>query len=102
MPAVVVDSSVLISLAAGEQFDLLRIFYSTIHVPPAVWSEVISVPKRFGTKEAQQACAAVALGLLEGKIPRLRPVLELQRERTTFWLAKDVYAAVLKQVGENL
>jgi hypothetical protein len=31
MPAVIVDSSVLITLAAGEQFHLLRDFYSTIH-----------------------------------------------------------------------
>jgi hypothetical protein len=30
MPAVVVDSSVLISLAAGEQFQLFRDFFSTI------------------------------------------------------------------------
>jgi len=42
MPAVVVDSSVLISLAAGEQFHLLREFYATIYVPPAVWDEVSS------------------------------------------------------------
>lgn len=55
MPAVVVDSSVLISLAAAEQFELLRPFYATIHIPPAVWSEVVSIPKPYGSKELQQA-----------------------------------------------
>lgn len=55
MPAVVVDSSVLISLAAGEVFHLLRDFYSTIYIPPEVWQEVISSPKPFGLKETQQA-----------------------------------------------
>jgi uncharacterized protein len=48
---------VLISLAAGEEFHLLRDFYSTIHLPPEVWNEVASVPKAFGAKEAQQARA---------------------------------------------
>ena len=55
MPAVVVDSSVLISLAAGEQFQLLRVLYSTIYIPPEVWNEVASVPKPFGPKEAERA-----------------------------------------------
>jgi predicted nucleic acid-binding protein len=36
MPAVVVDSSVLITLAAGEQFHLLRDLYTTLYVPPKV------------------------------------------------------------------
>jgi predicted nucleic acid-binding protein len=55
MPAVVVDSSVLISLAAGEQFELLRTFYTTVHIPTEVWNEVVSVPKPFGTKEVEDA-----------------------------------------------
>ena len=55
MPAVVVDSSVLITLAAGEQFDLLRQFYGSIHVPPAVWNEVVSANKPYGVKETRQA-----------------------------------------------
>lgn len=55
MPAVVVDSSVLITLAAGEQFHLLRELYTTLYVPPEVWNEVTSVPKPFGTNEARQA-----------------------------------------------
>ncbi|MBM3833129.1 MAG: hypothetical protein FJ403_07635 [Verrucomicrobia bacterium] len=38
MPAVVVDSSVLITLAAGEQLHLLRELYTTIYVPPEVWN----------------------------------------------------------------
>ena len=57
MPAVVVDSSVLISLAAGEQFHLLHDFFSIIYVPPEVWNEVSSVPKPFGGKEASKARA---------------------------------------------
>ena len=75
MPAVVVDSSVLISLAAGEQFHLLREFYSTICVPPKVWSEISSVPKTFGGKESQQARAD---GWLIVQTPRdLSPILAL-------------------------
>jgi predicted nucleic acid-binding protein len=57
MPAVVVDSSVLITLAAGEQFALLRDFYSTIHIPPEVWRETTASPKTFGVREVQQAKA---------------------------------------------
>lgn len=55
MPAVVVDSSVLITLAAGEQFQLLREFYCTIHVPPEVWRETTASPKSFGVQEVQHA-----------------------------------------------
>lgn len=55
MPAVVIDSSVLITLAAGEQFQLLREFYSTIHIPPEVWNETNATPKAFGVKEVLQA-----------------------------------------------
>jgi len=57
MPAVVVDSSVLITLAAGEQFQLLREFYSTIHIPPEVWNETTGTPKSFGVREVHQARA---------------------------------------------
>jgi len=57
MPAVVVDSSVLITLAAGEQFQLLQDFYSTIHIPPEVWKEVTATPKTYGVQEAQRAKA---------------------------------------------
>lgn len=55
MPAVVVDSSVLITLAAGEQFYLLGEFYSTIYVPPEVWKETTASPKTFGVQEVRQA-----------------------------------------------
>ena len=55
MPAVVVDSSVLITLAAGGQFHLLREFYTTLYVPPEVWNEVTAAHKPFGTNEARQA-----------------------------------------------
>lgn len=55
MPAVVVDSSVLITLAAGGQFHLLRELYATLYVPPEVWNEVTNVPKPFGTNETRQA-----------------------------------------------
>lgn len=57
MPAVVVDSSVLITLAAGEQFHLLRDFYTTLHIPPEVWKETTATPKAFGVRETQQARA---------------------------------------------
>jgi hypothetical protein len=57
MPAVVVDSSVLITLAAGEQFHLLRDFYSTIHIPPEVWNETTATSKAFGVHEVRQARA---------------------------------------------
>jgi predicted nucleic acid-binding protein len=54
MPAVVVDSSVLISLAAGEQFHLLQTIYSTIYILPEVWREVSTSPKPFGARETQE------------------------------------------------
>jgi predicted nucleic acid-binding protein len=57
MPAVIVDSSVLITLAAGEQFHLLREFYSTIHIPPEVWNETTVNLKTFGVQEVQKARA---------------------------------------------
>jgi predicted nucleic acid-binding protein len=165
MPAVVVDSSVLISLAAGEQFHLLQTIYSTIYIPPEVWREVSTSPKPFGTKETQQARvdgwlivqaprslaqvislpfnlqpgetealalalelpdplllvddaqgrrAADALGIAytgtlgvllraksEHKVPMLEPVLELLKQRTSFWLSEAVYDAVMKSAGER-
>jgi len=55
MPAVVVDSSVLITLAAGEQFTLLRELYGTLLVPQEVWNEVTSVAKPYGAGECQRA-----------------------------------------------
>ena len=57
MPAVVVDSSVLITLAAGEQFHLLREFYSIIYIPPEVWNETTATAKGFGVQEVQHAKA---------------------------------------------
>lgn len=165
MPAVVVDSSVLISLAAGEQFHLLRAFYSTIHIPPEVWDEVVASPKLYGKKECEQArsegwmivqsprelgpvlalpfvlqrgesfALALAvelpnslilvddaqgrraarklgiaftgtLGVLlraksEGKLSSLQSALDLLKQRTTFWLNKEVYEAALKNAGES-
>jgi predicted nucleic acid-binding protein len=164
MPAVVVDSSVLISLAAGEQFRILRELYATIYIPPEVWNEVVSSPKPFGANELRQARsegwmvlkmpgrldrvlelpfslqlgevhalalalelpdslllvddlqgrrAANSLGIAytgtlgvllraksDGRIAALRPILDLLRQRTTFWLATDVLKAALKQAGE--
>jgi len=46
---------VLITLAAGEQFHLLRELYGTLFVPQEVWNEVTLVAKPFGAKEAGQA-----------------------------------------------
>ncbi len=55
MPAVVVDSSVLITLAAGGQFHLLRELYTTLYVPPEVWPEITDAPKAYGTNETRDA-----------------------------------------------
>jgi uncharacterized protein len=167
MPAVVVDTSVLISLAAGEQFQLLHEFYGAIYIPPEVWNEVAASAKPFGLPETQQArqagwlvvqppgeldldrirslpfvlqpgeleALALALGLTgallvvddaqgrraartlgltytgtlgillrgkaEGRIPALRPVLELLKQRTSFWLSDAVHQAALRQAGET-
>lgn len=57
MPVVVVDSSVLITLAAAEQFQLLRELYGTLLIPQEVWNEVISVTKPYGAAESRQAKA---------------------------------------------
>ena len=166
MPAVVVDTSVLISLAAGEQFSLLHDFYGTVFIPPEVWNELAASTKPFGLPEAriglqagwlqvqppappsldrvrslpfalqpgeleaialaldltgallvvddaQGRRAAQTLGLnytgtlgtllrakAERRIPALRPVLELLKQRTSFWLSEPVYQAALTQAGE--
>lgn len=166
MPAVVVDTSVLISLAAGEQFHLLHDFYGAIYIPPEVWNEVAASARPFGLPEAKSArqagwlliqsptqpavrrvqglpfalqlgeleAIALALGLVgallvvddaqgrraaqtlglaytgtlgillrakvEGKVQALRPVLDLLKQRTSFWLSEPVYQAALTQVGE--
>ena len=36
----------------------------------------------------------------ERKIPALRPVLELLKQRTSFWLSDPVYQATLTEAGE--
>jgi uncharacterized protein len=166
MSAVVVDTSVLISLAAGQQFHLLGDFFGTIYIPPEVWNEVAASDKPYGLPEAkgaQQAGwlvvqqpalptlgrvrnlpfalqpgeleaialaldlagallvvddaqgrrAAQSLGLAytgtlgillrakaERRIPALRPVLELLKHRTSFWLSDAVYQAALDRAGE--
>jgi uncharacterized protein len=165
MPAVIVDTSVLITLAAAEQFDLLRHFFEKVYVPPAVWEETSMGRRTFGMAEAQKARtqgwlivqkphsldrierlsfrlqagetealalalelpgallliddaqgrrAAGALGISytgtlgvllrakrEGKIAALRPVLDVLRERTTFWLSDAVTRAALEKAGEQ-
>ena len=165
MPAVVVDSSVLISLAACEQFQLLRAFYSTIYIPPEVWNEIAASQKKFGETECRKAReqgwliirsavqltpilalpfslqagethalalalelpdslllvddaqgrrAAQTLGITytgtlgvllrakcEGKILSLLSLLDLLKQRTTFWLGQEVYEAALKRAGET-
>lgn len=56
MPVVVSDASVLISLGAVRQVQLLREFYHEIVVPDAVWREVTVVAgSRPGAPEAIQA-----------------------------------------------
>src|SRR5438105_10956123 len=55
MPAIVVDSSVLISLSAGEQFGLLRELYQTISLPPAVLAEVVARRTGWGVREVTEA-----------------------------------------------
>src|SRR5216117_1659752 len=93
MAAVVVDSSVLISLAAGEQFHLLRDLYQTIHVPPAVWAEVSTMKSRWGVREVNAArdanwlvvqspgdlsrVKALPIRLEEGEVEALALALEL-------------------------
>jgi len=49
------DTSVLISLSAGEQFHLLREFYGEVYVPPEVWNEATARPGHFGARECLQA-----------------------------------------------
>jgi predicted nucleic acid-binding protein len=164
MPAVIVDTSVLITLAAAEQFGLLREFYGVVYVPPAVWEEASAGRRMFGCAEAARAReqgwlivqkpnsldrverlpfhlqagetealalalelpemllliddaqgrrAADALGISytgtlgvllrakrESRIPALRPVLDLLRKRTTFWLSAAVSRAALEKAGE--
>lgn len=59
MPAVA-DSSVIIHLAAIGRFDLLRQFYGSVQVPPAVWDEVVVQGQ--GRAGSQELTAAIAGG----------------------------------------
>lgn len=45
MPLVISDSSTLIHLASIGQLDLLKDFYETITIPPAIWTEVVTEGK---------------------------------------------------------
>ncbi len=50
------DSNTLIGLAKGEVFSVLRELYGQIHVPHAVWEEVVtSGAGRFGAAEVTAA-----------------------------------------------
>ena len=57
MPAVA-DSSVIIHLAAIGRLDLLRQFYGSLQIPPAVWDEVVVQGQR--RPGSQELTAAVA------------------------------------------
>ena len=45
MPLVITDSSTLIHLASIGQLHLLKDFYETITIPPAIWTEVVTEGK---------------------------------------------------------
>jgi predicted nucleic acid-binding protein len=56
MPSVISNSSPLISLSAIQRLDLLRDFFGTVVVPPAVWREVVEEGQgRAGAAEVETA-----------------------------------------------
>lgn len=56
MPSVISNSSPLISLSAIQRLDLLRDFFGTVIVPPAVWREVVEEGQgRAGAAEVETA-----------------------------------------------
>jgi predicted nucleic acid-binding protein len=100
MPAVVADTSVLITLAAGEQFHLLREFYGAIYIPPAVWKEVTASAKPFGLPQAQQARQAgwlIVQSPAQPSVDRVRtlPFVLQPGELEALALALDLTGALL-------
>ena len=56
MPGAVSDSSTLIHLSTIGRLDLLREFYSAVHIPPSVWREVVlEGGERPGAAEVRRA-----------------------------------------------
>jgi predicted nucleic acid-binding protein len=99
MPAIVSDSSVLISLGGVGLLDLLREFHQTILIPPSVWVEVAgaadSPPAASVVREAQQ------VGWIKVEPPRNAPLVRSlaatldQGEAEAIALAVELPAALL-------
>jgi uncharacterized protein len=99
MPAVVSDSSVLISLGATGHFGLRKDFYQTVLVPNAVWQEITGSPLPLpGTTEARQAREE---GWLRVETPRNRALVSSLAasldigEAEAITLASELGAALL-------
>ena len=82
MPVTVSDSSTLIHLAGIGRLDLLRRFYGTLWIPPAVFREVVLRAKQ------------------EAIIPSLGIELERLRRETGFYLHDELSQRVLLLAGE--
>lgn len=79
---VLVDSTPLISLARRGLFDLLRVLYGRVILPPAVYREVVTEgEERAGAQETKEAIAAGWMEVIalqdSGAAPRIRAMFLL-------------------------
>lgn len=99
MPAIVSDSSVLISLGGVGLLDLLREFHQTILIPPSVWMEVAEAPD--SPPAASVVREAHRAGWLKVQLPRNSPLVRSlaatldQGEAEAIALAVELPAALL-------
>lgn len=99
MTLVVSDASPLINLARVDHIDVLTAYYGDVIIP-------MLMDEIRGRRIAKQLGLMVrgTLGILaraksEGRITRLRPVLDMLRLRGT-WIHDDMYNEILCLVGE--
>lgn len=97
MPAVVSDSSPFVYLAALGRFELLRVLYAEVFIPPAVWNEVaVDGEGRVEADLLRNACSAgwVKVERITTSIPtELRKLDDGEREAIA--LAKEKHAILV-------
>jgi predicted nucleic acid-binding protein len=107
MPAVVSDSSPLVYLTRLGRFDLLRVLYQQVLVPPAVWREV--AVEGAGLAEAESVKQAVTDGWLvvekvpEEKVePSLSELGDGERDAILLARAKNAMLIIDETDGRNI
>jgi predicted nucleic acid-binding protein len=99
MAAVISDASPLVHLAAIKRFDLLRLLYSVVFIPKAVWTEVVVAGLgRPGSTELDQAITSGWMQIKEAgraNLARSELVTLDQGEAEALALALDLQAEVI-------